>query len=99
MGRSLFRSRGASFMNACTCAAVISVAADGACALAEEAMSITKILKTILRMRWLLSFPVVVNKWSVRCRRIPHSEAIRLARHSPKGAQLIVRGDSEDFPV
>src|SRR6266550_3739337 len=84
MGRSLFRSRGASFMNAWTCAAVMSVATIGACAFTEDAMSITKIPITSLRMRWLLSFAVVVSKRSVCCRRITHSGALQLARHSPK---------------
>jgi len=71
-------------MNAWTCAAVMSVATIGACAFTEGAMSITKIPITILRMRWLLSFAVVVSKRSVCCRRIAHSGALQLAWHSPK---------------
>jgi hypothetical protein len=43
-------------MNAWTSAAVMSVAAVGVCALAEDAMSSTKIPITMLRMRNLLSF-------------------------------------------
>jgi hypothetical protein len=38
-------------MNAWTCAAVMSVAAIGACAFTEDTMSIMKIAITILRMR------------------------------------------------
>src|SRR6202043_195455 len=82
MGRSLFRSRGASFMNAWNCAAVMSVAAIGDCAFTEDAMSITNITITILRMRWLLSLAVVVNRKSECCRRIAHSGALQPARRS-----------------
>src|SRR5258708_38700288 len=91
MVRLLVRSRGASFKDAWTCAAVMSVAAIGACAFAEDAMSNTKIPITILRMRWLLSFAVVVSKRSVCCRRIAHSGALPLVGHLQGGLPSILQ--------
>src|SRR5579864_1610326 len=91
MGRSLLRSFGASLINACTCAAVMSVAAMGACALAEEAMSNSTIPRTILRMK-ASPFCDGKRRGLYDAGRITHPRSLQLAS-GLSGHDVASRGD------